>query len=214
MSQGFLQRGGGYRRLVAFKMSEIVCDLSVEFVQRHVRRTSRTVDQMEQAARSGKQNIAEGSKASMTSRKTEIVLTNVAKSSLEELLLDYEDYLRQHRLPIWDKDHPRTLRLRQYLRSQEFMNDPLALVDRLQSEEFCNMCITLIHQTQFMLDRLLDAQQKQFEEQGGIREQMTRARLQYRNQTNQTNRTYQTNPTDWTDKSDRSDSSDKSDRKL
>ncbi len=104
----FLATGGGYRKLKAYKLSEIIYDLSVIFAAKFVRRNSRTRDQIEQAARSGKQNIAEGSKASATSRETEIKLTNVAKASLEELLLDYEDFLRQNSLPQWDKTHPRT----------------------------------------------------------------------------------------------------------
>ena len=112
---------GGYRKLRAYKLSEIIYDLTMIFAEKYVRIGSRTRDQVEQAARSGKQNIAEGSKASKTSKETEIKLTNVAIASLEELLLDYEDFLRQHSLAQWDKDHPRTLRLRNYVKSDEFM---------------------------------------------------------------------------------------------
>lgn len=193
MDSAFLSRGGGYRKLSAYHVSEIICDLTVEFIARYIRKGSRTCDQMEQAARSGKQNIAEGSAASTTSRETEIKLTNVAKASLEELLLDYEDYLRQHRLNKWDKNHIRTQRLRKYVQSEEFNAQPLALINRLNAEEFCNLCITLIYQAKFLLDKLLIAQQEQFVKHGGIREQMTRARLNYRNQTYQTNQTNQTN---------------------
>lgn len=100
---GFLPQRGGYRNLRVYKMTEIIYDLSVIFTERFIKRGSRTKDQMEQAARSGKQNIAEGSVASTTSTETEIKLTNVAKASLEELLLDYEDYLRQNNLPQWGK---------------------------------------------------------------------------------------------------------------
>ena len=95
---GFLPKAGGYRNLRAYQLSEAICDLTVIFIKHFVPAKSRTCDQMEQAARSGKQNIAEGSVASATSKETEIKLTNVAKASLEELLLDYEDYLRQHNL--------------------------------------------------------------------------------------------------------------------
>lgn len=98
MSDGFLPKGGGYRSLKVYKLTEIIYDLTVIFAERYIERGSRTKDQMVQAARSGKQNIAEGSEASSTSKETELKLTNVAKASLEELLLDYEDYLRQHRL--------------------------------------------------------------------------------------------------------------------
>lgn len=117
----FLPAAGGYRKLRAYKLSEIIYDLTMIFAEKYVRIGSRTRDQVEQAARSGKQNIAEGSKASKTSKETEIKLTNVAIASLEELLLDYEDFLRQHSLAQWDKDHPRTLRLRNYVKSDEFM---------------------------------------------------------------------------------------------
>lgn len=196
MTQPFLSQGGGYRKLLAFKLSEYVCDLTVIFIQRFIRKGSRTNDQMEQTARSCKQNIVEGSKASRTSRETEIKLTNVARSSLEELLEDYQDYLRQHNLSLWDKEHPRTLKLRDYIKSEEFKNNPTALANKLPAEEYCNMLITLIHQTNYLLDRLLIAQQKQFLEQGGIREQMTRARIDYRNQQQSSNNPYRKNQTD------------------
>lgn len=172
----FLKERGGYRSLKVFHMTEIICDLSVYFARKHIPYNSRTKDQMEQAARSGKQNIAEGSKASMTSRETEIKLTNVAKASLEELLLDYEDYLRQHNLSLWTPNYARTIRLRQYLKSDRFMSHPMEFATELNVEEFCNMMITLINQATYMLRRLIMAQQDQFLNEGGIREQMTKAR--------------------------------------
>lgn len=192
----FLQRGGGYRKLRAYRLSEAVYDLTVIFVERFIERGSRTKDQMVQAARSGKQNIAEGSKASMTSKETEIKLTNVAKASLEELLLDYEDYLRQHNLQIWDKSTPRVLKLRDYLRTERFIESPIEFSQKMSSEEFCNLSITLINQTTYLLSRLLEKQQEQFLREGGIREQMTKARIAYRNnQTGLTGRTSQTSQT-------------------
>lgn len=200
----FLPTAGGYRSLRAFQLSEIIYDLTMIFAEKYVRSGSRTRDQIEQAARSGRQNIAEGSEASRTSKETEIKLTNVAKASLEELLLDYEDYLRQHNLIQWGKDHSRTIRLREYLKSETFLNDPTKFVNRLNAEEFCNLCITLINQTTYLLKRLIDRQQQQFLEQGGIKEQMYRARINYRSQTSptgptgptsQTGQTGQTSPT-------------------
>ena len=178
---GFLAQKGGYRQLKVFKLTEIIYDLSMWFAERHVRIGSRTRDQVEQAARSGRQNIAEGSVAATTSRETEIKLTNVAKASLEELLLDYEDHLRQNSLPQWTKDSPRTTRLREYVRSDKFLNQPMQYVERYTQEEFCNLCITLINQATYMLRRLIEAQERQFLTEGGIREQMTRARINYRN---------------------------------
>lgn len=162
------------------------------FAEKFVRPGSRTRDQIEQAARSGKQNIAEGSEASRTSKETEIKLTNVAKASLEELLLDYEDYLRQHGLSQWDKTNPRILKLREYLKSDDFMNDPTRFAHKMDSEEYCNLCITLINQASYLLKRLIERQQEQFLKQGGIKELMYRARTEYRSQMGQT---CQTRPT-------------------
>jgi four helix bundle suffix protein len=102
-----IPKHGGYRRLKSFQMAQLVYDLTMRFCERYVDRFSRTRDQMIQAARSGVQNIAEGSQASGTSKKTELKLTNVARASLEELRLDYEDFLRQRGLPIWLREDPR-----------------------------------------------------------------------------------------------------------
>lgn len=179
--KGFLPKAGGYRSLRVFKMSEAICDLTVVFIKRFVPAKSRTRDQMEQAARSGKQNIAEGSAASATSKETEIKLTNVAKASLEELLLDYEDYLRQHTLPRWAKDAPRVIKIRQYLKSERFNGMPCEFAEKYDAEEFCNLMITLINQTTYMLARLIEKQQDQFIKSGGIKEQMYQARINYRN---------------------------------
>jgi four helix bundle suffix protein len=102
-----IPKHGGYRKLKSFQVAQLVYDVTVRFCDRYVDRRSRTRDQMVQAARSGVQNIAEGSQASGTSKKTELKLTSVARASLEELRLDYEDFLRQHDRPIWPRDDPR-----------------------------------------------------------------------------------------------------------
>jgi four helix bundle protein len=109
---GVIGPHGGYRNLKSYQNAEIVYDATVAFCNRFVDRRSRTNDQMVQAARSGKQNIAEGSMASGTSRKTELKLVSVARASLEELLLDYQDFLRQNGLPLWEKDHPKATEVR------------------------------------------------------------------------------------------------------
>lgn len=181
---GFLPKAGGFRKLKGFQLARVVYDLTVVFIDRFVPYKSRTRDQMEQAARSGVQNIAEGSKASATSKETEIKLTNVAIASLEELLLDYEDYLRQHNLPVWEKNHPQMAKMKAYLQSESFSRNPMQYASALDAERYCNMCLTLIHQASFLLQRLLERQQQQFLEQGGIREQMYRARINYRNNPN------------------------------
>ena len=105
--EGLIPKHGGYRKLKSFQIAQLVYDLTVRFCTRYVNKFSRTRDQMVQAARSGVQNIAEGSKASGTSKKTELKLTNVAKASLEELRLDYEDFLRHRGMPVWERTDPR-----------------------------------------------------------------------------------------------------------
>ena len=180
MTTSFLPQGGGYKNLRVYQITEVIYDLTYHFAHRFLRPGDRTVDQMIQAARSGKQNIAEGSVASTTSRETEIKLTNVAKASLEELLIDYQDYLRVNDLCIWDASHPRYQAIREYAKSNELRLQYTTLYEKLNGEEYCNLCITLINQATYMLKRLLDKQQQQFVEHGGIREQMTRARLNYR----------------------------------
>jgi four helix bundle protein len=106
-NEPLIPKHGGYRKLKSFQVAQLVYDVTVRFCDSYVEKRSRTHDQMVQAARSGVQNIAEGSMASATSKKTELKLTNVARASLEELRLDYEDFLRQHGLPIWDRGDPR-----------------------------------------------------------------------------------------------------------
>ncbi len=106
-NESLLPKHGGYRKLKSFQVAQLAFDVTVRFVERYIDKFSRTRDQMVQAARSGVQNIAEGSQASATSKKTELKLTQVARASLEELVLDYEDFLRQRKLPLWASDDPR-----------------------------------------------------------------------------------------------------------
>ena len=178
----FLKPLGGYRRLRVYKVTEIVCDLTYHFAHTYLEKGDRTMDQMVQAARSGKQNIAEGSEAATTSRETEIKLTNVAKASLEELMVDYEDYLRQHGLDQWKPGHPRYEPMREYARSEKIDAEYTTLMQKMNAEELANLCITLINQATYMLRKLIEKQQQQFLEEGGVREQMTKARVAYRNQ--------------------------------
>ena len=139
---------------------------------------------MIQAARSGKQNISEGNQAAATSSETEIKLTNVAKASLEELLNDYEDYLRVRYLPQWDTSHPRYEKMRQYARSGQIKHDYAMTIQRMNDEEIANLCITLIHQVTYMLHKLLATMQTRFVTEGGIKERMYQSRLNYRNNQN------------------------------
>jgi four helix bundle suffix protein len=163
-----------------YKVTEIIYDITFYFTQHYLAKGDRTVDQMVQAARSGKQNIAEGNQAAATSSETEIKLTNVAKASLEELLVDYEDYLRVRNLTQWDAHHPRYEKMRQYARSERIRTDYALTLQRMNDEELANLCITLIHQAVYMLHKLLATMQNRFVTKGGIKEQMYRSRVNYR----------------------------------
>ena len=168
---------GGYRNLKSYQMAEIVYDATVKFCERFIDRRSRTIDQMIQAARSGKQNIAEGSMASGTSKKTEIKLVGVARASLEELLLDYQDYLRQHNLPLWPKDDQRILRIRK-IGSEEnrsYMSYN-TYFEKSNSEIAANTMACIIHQTNYLLDQLLKKLEDDFKNEGGFTERLYRIR--------------------------------------
>ena len=178
----FLPQHGHYRHLRVYQVTEIIYDITYYFTQHFLSRGDRTVDQMVQAARSGKQNIAEGNQAAATSSETEIKLTNVAKASLEELLDDYEDYLRVRNLTQWDGQHPRYEKMRAYARSKEFSDEYALKIGQMSDEEIANLCITLIHQAMSMLHSLLSTMQKRFVTEGGIKERMHKARTGYRQQ--------------------------------
>lgn len=170
---------GGYRQLKSFQNATIVYDLTVAFCERYRSdmsyRSHRTIDQMIQAARSGRQNIAEGSQASGTSRKTELKLVNVARASLEELLLDYEDFLRQRGLIQWDKDDPRAQVIRRiaYRADKSHTTYETYLAD---PESAANTLIILIHQTNYLIDQQLRQLEEAFLKEGGFTERLYRAR--------------------------------------
>jgi four helix bundle suffix protein len=170
---------GGYRQLRSFQTAQRVYDGTVAFCNRLIDRRSRTHDQMVQAARSGVQNIAEGSVASATSKKTELKLTGVAKASLEELLLDYEDFLRQRGLRQWHKDAPEALAVR-----GRFRSDPSDASDKSDwsddPEVAANTLICLIHQATYLLGRQLQHLEQQFLAEGGFTERLYRMRIRQR----------------------------------
>ncbi len=202
-----LRPSGGYRNLRSFQAATVIYDATVSFCARFVDSRSRTRDQMVQAARSGRQNIAEGSRASAISSQTELRLINVARASLDELLLDYEDHLRQHGYAQWAKDSPEAAAVRRVAgmradrekRSDEaepaadyrpwLAHDNPAIV--------ANAVICLIHQANYLLDRQIQALERQFVTQGGYSERLAAARLRERAKLN---------------RSDRSDPSDRSDQ--
>ncbi|HUG67106.1 MAG TPA: four helix bundle suffix domain-containing protein [Pirellulaceae bacterium] len=174
---------GDYQTLLSFQKAEVVYDITFRFAHKFLSKGDRTIDQMIQSARSGKQNILEGSKAATTSKETEIKLTNVGRASLEELLADYRDYLRVRDLRQWDKDSKEALFVRELGRqTPQTFESYRDFVETRPAEVIANIAICLIHQTNYLLDQQLKTLEKEFIEQGGLRERMTRARLNYRNQ--------------------------------
>jgi restriction system protein len=180
---GLIPPHGGYRKLASFRSAQQVYDATVIFCDRFLSLHSRTRDQMVQAARSGVQNIAEGSMASATSKKTELKLTGVARASLEELLLDYEDFLRQRGLGIWPKDSPRALAVRARYRSdpsdRSDASDPYS-AKTADAETAANTLICLINQASFLLGRQMRQLEQRFLEEGGFTERLYRERTRRR----------------------------------
>jgi restriction system protein len=180
-----LRPSGGYRTLRSFQTSTIVYDATVAFCRRFIDARSRTVDQMVQAARSGRQNIAEGSRASATSSQTELRLVNVARASLDELLLDYEDFLRQRRLRFWHKDDADAREVRAIGRRPQGSDEsdsPTAAayarwLEHRDSAVVANTLLCLIHQTNYLLDQQIAALERDFVSSGGYTERLAVARL-------------------------------------
>ena len=181
IDKSFLPLRGNYRSLIVYQKAECIYDVTFFFAHKFLEKGDRTVDQMVQAARSGKQNIAEGSAASTTSRETELKLMNVAKASLQELLIDYEDYLRVRGLEQWQSTDSRYIRTRMVAAKHNDSAYYREAVAVRSEETVANIAITLIHQADAMLLKLIEVLKRQFVQQGGIREEMTRARLSYRN---------------------------------
>lgn len=178
---GFITSKGDYRELIVFKKGECIYDLTYHFAHRFFNRSDRTIDQMIQAARSCKQNIIEGSAASKTSRETEIKLFNVAKASLDELLADYEDYIRVRDLALWPEQ--KQIKVREFCKNHNDSALYRKIAPSRNDETLANLAITMIHQEIYLLVRLIEKAKKDFLENGGIREEMSRARREYRNST-------------------------------
>jgi len=201
-----LRPSGGYRSLRSFKTTTIIYDATVSFCERFIDKRSRLVDQMVQAARSGRQNIAEGSRASATSSQTELRLVNVARASLDELLLDYEDFLRQRGKRQWTKDDPEAKAVREVGKR---LRDPIDRADRTDPSDdaayaawlnnqdsavVANALICLIHQANYLLDQQISGLERSFVNDGGYSEQLATARVQKRS--GGYHRSDQTDPTD------------------
>jgi four helix bundle suffix protein len=181
-NDGFIPAHGGYRKLITYQKAEIIYDGTVYFTKKYFKRSDRTVDQMVQAARSGKQNIAEGSVASATSKETEIKLTNVARASLEELQLDYEDFLRTHQLKLWENNSRLVARFRELNRTPNATYETYRkAIENENPEISANSMICLIKIVTYLLAQQLKSLEKAFVNEGGLRERMTKARMEKRN---------------------------------
>ncbi len=180
---GFIPPHGNYPDLLSYQKAEVVYDITYRFCQRFLSRGDRTIDQMVQAARSGKQNIVEGSKASGASKEMEIKLMNVARASLEEVLVDYHDFLRVRDLQLWPKDSKEAQFVRKLGNNSRVTYETYReFCETRPPEVVANIAICLIHQANYLLDRQIRRLEQDFIKEGGLRERMTRARLQYRNQ--------------------------------
>jgi four helix bundle suffix protein len=179
--EGFIPQHGGYRNLITYQKAEIIYDGTVYFTGRFFKKYDRTIDQMVQAARSGKQNIAEGSVASATSKETELKLTNVARASLEELLLDYEDFLRTNKLKLWEKNHRFVIRFRELNKTPNATYETYRKAIEHNDPEICaNAIICLIKIVTWLLSKQIESLEKAFLKDGGLRERMTKARIESR----------------------------------
>jgi four helix bundle suffix protein len=211
MSDGFIPDHGGYKDLLSYQRSVVVYDATVVFCRDVFHKYDRTIDQMVQAARSGKQNILEGSMASGTSKETELKLTNVARSSLEELLEDYRDFLRTRRIEEWDKNSKEALFVRNlatgkliwskdgtqvtkatyekkentsrtaHISPEPVTYDTFRCFENRPADVRANIIICLLHQTNYLLDQQIRKLEQDFLKEGGLRERMTRARIEARN---------------------------------
>ena len=178
---GFIPKHGGYEKLITYQKAVVIYDGTQYFCKKYFRPFDRTIDQMVQAARSGKQNIIEGSMASGTSKETEIKLTNVARASLQELLEDYKDFLRTHNLNQWNKTH------RYYPHLTKLITTPNATYSNYQKgiessdpEVSANVLIGLVNITTYLLAKQIKTLEKEFLQECGLRERMSKARIDVR----------------------------------
>ena len=181
MTKSLLPNNWGYKSLLTYQKSDVIYRITYYFCHKFLQKGDRTIDQMIQAARSGKQNIVEGCAASVTSSKTEIHLINVAKASLRELLLDYEDYLHTRNFRVWEETSKEVVTMRQLGRVHNDAEYFMRLVETRPPDTIANMAIVLIKQADYLLYRQLQSLATKFEQEGGFSEKMARKRLEYRN---------------------------------
>lgn len=177
--RNFLAQDNNYRTLKAFQKAECIYDVTFYFAHQFLKSGDRTIDQMIQAARSGKQNLAEGNIDGITSREMELRLTNVNRASLHELLLDYEDYLRVRGLEQWRYDDPRCVQTRAFCRTHLDSAIYREKIKERSDETIANIAITLIHQCDALIRGLIEWKKRDFLENGGIKEEMYRARKEW-----------------------------------
>ena len=176
-----LKKAVVWKELYFYRKSDALYQITVEFCRRFLpAHGDRTVDQMVQAARSGKQNIVEGSEDGQTSSEMEIKLMNVARGSLQELRADYLDYLNTHHLSVWNADSERQRKLREFCHSHNDYSDYEPLLSKMNDEEMANLALTLCHQTDKMMCNYIENLEKLFVTEGGIKERMHAARTGYR----------------------------------
>lgn len=176
-----LKKAVVWKELYFYRKSDALYQITVEFCRRFLpAHGDRTVDQMVQAARSGKQNIVEGSEDGQTSSEMEIKLMNVARGSLQELRADYLDYLNTHHLSVWNADSERQRKLREFCHSHNDYSDYEPLLSKMNDEEMANLALTLCHQTDKMMCKYIENLEKLFVTEGGIKERMHAARTGYR----------------------------------
>jgi four helix bundle suffix protein len=171
---------GKYRTLLAYRKTEVIYDMTFYFCNKYLNRGDRTIDQMVQAARSGKQNIVEGVEFSTTSYEVFLKLLNTAKASLQELLEDYKDYLRVRHLRLWESDSVEVKAMSKLGREHQQSDYFLSLVETRNDEVVANMVVVLIHQADILITRYIKQQYHKFLQEGGFREKLTRDRLSNR----------------------------------
>ena len=184
MDNSFLPQNKNYRTLIAFKKAECIYDITYYFANKYLTKGDRTIDQMIQAARSGKQNLAEGNIDGVTSKEMEIKLTNVNRASLHELMLDYEDYLRVRGLEKWGKDDTRFIQTQKFCSAHNDSATYRSKIIERSDEAIANIAITLIHQADALIVGLIEWMKKNFQENGGIKEEMYRARKNWQRNNN------------------------------
>ena len=186
--KNFLRQDNNYRSLKAFQKAECIYDVTFYFAHKFLKTGDRTIDQMVQAARSGKQNLAEGNIDGITSREMELKLTNVNRASLHELLLDYEDYLRVRGLEQWKYNDPRCVKTRSFCKNHLDSAVYREKIKERSDETIANIAITLIHQCDVLIRGLIEWKKREFKEKGGIKEEMYRARKDWQKRNGQDGR--------------------------